>query len=80
VSNCMCDHGNPERGPMFQLGTHRKIMKAQCGLQLHRKKFNSSKVKGICLKFYIYLAFVILYILFNEGSIQNGSLLHTNII
>jgi hypothetical protein len=21
VSNCMCDHRNPYRGPMFQLGT-----------------------------------------------------------
>jgi hypothetical protein len=25
LSNCMCDHGNSERGPMFQLGTCRKI-------------------------------------------------------
>jgi hypothetical protein len=25
VSNCMCDNRNPERGPMFQLGTYRKI-------------------------------------------------------
>jgi hypothetical protein len=25
VSNCMCDHGNPERGPTFQLGTYRKV-------------------------------------------------------
>jgi hypothetical protein len=21
----MCDHRNPERGPMFQMGTYRKI-------------------------------------------------------
>jgi hypothetical protein len=25
VANCMCDHRNPERGPMVQLGTYRKI-------------------------------------------------------
>jgi hypothetical protein len=25
VPNCMCDHRKPERGPMFQLGTYRKI-------------------------------------------------------
>jgi hypothetical protein len=25
VSNCMCNHRNPERGPMFQLGTYRKM-------------------------------------------------------
>jgi hypothetical protein len=25
VSNCMCDHRNPERGLVFQLGTYRKI-------------------------------------------------------
>jgi hypothetical protein len=25
VSNCMCDHRNPERGPMFQLVTFRKM-------------------------------------------------------
>jgi hypothetical protein len=25
VSNCMCDHRNPERGLMFQLGTYRKM-------------------------------------------------------
>jgi hypothetical protein len=25
VYNCMCDHRNPERGPMFQLGTYRKM-------------------------------------------------------
>jgi hypothetical protein len=25
VTNCMCDHKNPERGPMFQLGTYRKM-------------------------------------------------------
>jgi hypothetical protein len=24
VSKCMCDHRNPERGPIFQLGTYRK--------------------------------------------------------
>jgi hypothetical protein len=24
-SNCLCDHRNPERGPMFQLGTYRKM-------------------------------------------------------
>jgi hypothetical protein len=24
VSNCMCDHRNPERGPMFQDGKDRK--------------------------------------------------------
>jgi hypothetical protein len=26
VSNCMCDHRNPKRGPMFQLGTTGKWM------------------------------------------------------
>jgi hypothetical protein len=26
VSTCMCDHRNPEKGPMFQLGTYRKMM------------------------------------------------------
>jgi hypothetical protein len=25
VPNCMRDHRNPERGPMFQLGTYRKM-------------------------------------------------------
>jgi hypothetical protein len=25
VSNCMCDHRNPERGPMFQVGNDRKM-------------------------------------------------------
>jgi hypothetical protein len=24
VSNCVCDHRNPERGPMFQVGNERK--------------------------------------------------------
>jgi hypothetical protein len=24
VSNCVCDHRNPERGPMFQVGNYRK--------------------------------------------------------
>jgi hypothetical protein len=24
VSNCMCDHRNPERGPVFQFGTYKK--------------------------------------------------------
>jgi hypothetical protein len=26
VSNCMCDHRNPEKGPIFQLGTTGKLM------------------------------------------------------
>jgi hypothetical protein len=26
VSNCVCDHTNPERGPMFQVGNDRKMM------------------------------------------------------
>jgi hypothetical protein len=25
VSNCICDHRNPERGPMFQVGNERKM-------------------------------------------------------
>jgi hypothetical protein len=25
VSNCMCDHRNPERGPVFQVGNDRKM-------------------------------------------------------
>jgi hypothetical protein len=25
MSNCMCDHRNLERGPMFQLGAYRKM-------------------------------------------------------
>jgi hypothetical protein len=25
LSNCMCVHRNPERGPVFQLGTYRKM-------------------------------------------------------
>jgi hypothetical protein len=25
VSNCMCDHRNPERGPTFQVGNERRI-------------------------------------------------------
>jgi hypothetical protein len=24
VSNCMCDHRNPERGPMFQVGNEKE--------------------------------------------------------
>jgi hypothetical protein len=26
VSNCVCNHGNPERGPMYQLAIYRKMM------------------------------------------------------
>jgi hypothetical protein len=25
ASNCMCDHRNPERGPVFQVGNGRKM-------------------------------------------------------
>jgi hypothetical protein len=34
VYNCMCDHSNPERGPMFQAGSDRKMNKDTRMLQM----------------------------------------------
>jgi hypothetical protein len=36
VSNCMHDHTNPERGPVFQLGTKGKLMNCALTARLRR--------------------------------------------
>jgi hypothetical protein len=35
VCLCMCDHRNPERGPMFQLETYRKNDEVYCFILTH---------------------------------------------
>jgi hypothetical protein len=47
VSNCICDHRNPERGPMFQVGNDRKMNEWMNNIHTDRQHSGKSSLGGL---------------------------------